>query len=54
MTMHEMKRTAGISGDSVMGVNVQRWKEQASSTAIADLFDSSTRLLKSLPPGKEV
>jgi hypothetical protein len=29
--MHEMKRTVGISGErTVMGVNVQRWKEQAS------------------------
>jgi hypothetical protein len=29
--MHEMKRTAGLSGDSD-GVNAQRWKEVATAT----------------------
>src|SRR6266487_1271487 len=37
-----------------MGVNVQRWNEQANSTVIADLSDSPTRLLKSLTQGKNM
>src|SRR5205809_2578412 len=36
-----------------MGVNVQRWNEQANSTVIADLSDSPTRLLKSLTQRKK-
>jgi len=51
--MHEMKRTAGISGDSD-GRERSTMEGAGQRTAIADLSDSSTRLLKSLPQGKEV